>query len=92
MAAPATKRPTWDQFYSKKDTTKPDIEFLKTHFTHEGRLTEEQALWIIQKGTEILKKEPNLLEVDAPITGAFSNLTVQFEPGTNFSRCLNSLR
>lgn len=32
-------------------------------------MTEEQALFILEKGTEILKTEPNLLEVGAPITG-----------------------
>jgi len=81
--------PTDEQFWSKNDKTKPDIAFLKNHFYREGRLTEEQALYILQKyverwrdhlplsalltrhrGGEILRQEPNLLEVDAPITGA----------------------
>ena len=39
------------------------------HFYREGRLTEEQALEIITRGTEVLRQEPNLLEVDAPVTG-----------------------
>ncbi|EHK97949.1 putative Serine/threonine-protein phosphatase 2B catalytic subunit [Glarea lozoyensis 74030] len=38
------------------------------HFYREGRLTEEQALYIIEEGTKVLKQEPNLLEMDAPIT------------------------
>ena len=62
--------PTDAQFFSREDPTKPDIAFLKNHFYREGRVTEEQALYIITKGTELLKAEPNLLEVDAPITGA----------------------
>ena len=32
-------------------------------------MTEEQALFIIGRASDVLKHEPNLLEVDAPITG-----------------------
>jgi serine/threonine-protein phosphatase 2B catalytic subunit len=69
VQAPAVMVPSDDQFWSKERPGLPDIAFLKNHFYREGRLTEEQALYIIQKGTEILHKEPNLLEVGAPITG-----------------------
>ena len=62
--------PTDAQFFSAEDPTKPDIAFLKNHFYREGRLTEEQALFILSRASDILKNEPNLLEVDAPITGA----------------------
>jgi len=62
-------KPMDAQFFSRQDPSKPDIAFLKNHFYREGRLTEEQALWILQKGTEVLKAEPNILTVDAPITG-----------------------
>ena len=41
--------PTDEQFWSKSDKTKPDIAFLKNHFYREGRLTEEQALYILNK-------------------------------------------
>lgn len=61
--------PTDQQFFSREDPSKPDAAFLKNHFYREGRLTEEQALYILQKGTEILTLENNVLEVDAPITG-----------------------
>ena len=61
--------PTDEQFWSREDPSKPDVAFLKNHFYREGRLSEEQALAIIDKGTEILRSEPNLLHVDAPVTG-----------------------
>ena len=41
--------PTDEQFWSKEDKTKPDIAFLKNHFYREGRLTEQQALYILEK-------------------------------------------
>jgi len=65
-------KPTPEQFFNKhgQDRNKPDIAFLKNHFYREGRLNEDQALWILEKATEILKKEGNVLQVDAPITGA----------------------
>lgn len=62
--------PTDEQFYSRQDPTKPDIAFLKNHLYREGRLSEEHAMFIIEKATEVLKAEPNLLSVDAPVTGA----------------------
>jgi hypothetical protein len=41
--------PTPEQFFSSEDPSKPDIAFLKNHFYREGRLTEEQALFILEK-------------------------------------------
>ena len=61
--------PTAEQFFSKEDPTKPDVNFLKNHFYREGRVSEEQALYILEKATDILKQEPNLISVDAPVTG-----------------------
>ncbi|KAL9612714.1 MAG: hypothetical protein Q9167_002705 [Letrouitia subvulpina] len=87
VQAPAFNPPTQDQFYSPHDRHKPNLQFLKTHFYREGRLTEEQALWIIEQGTAILKGEPNLLEMDAPITvcgdvhGQYFDLMKLFEVG-----------
>jgi hypothetical protein len=69
VQAPAVTIPTDDLFYSKEFPDRPDIAFLKNHFYREGRISEEQAIFILQKGTELLRQEPNLLEVDAPITG-----------------------
>ncbi|CAI6297067.1 unnamed protein product [Periconia digitata] len=87
VQAPAFNPPTEDQFLSPQDREKPNLQFLKQHFYREGRLTEEQALWILKKGTEVLKAEPNLLEMDAPITvcgdvhGQYYDLMKLFEVG-----------
>lgn len=89
VQAPAMQIPTDAQFFSTIDPSKPDIAFLKNHFYREGRLSEEHCLYIIEKGTEILKKESNLLEVDAPITvcgdihGQYFDLMKLFEVGGN---------
>ncbi|KAI9780510.1 MAG: 3',5'-cyclic-nucleotide phosphodiesterase (PDEase) (3':5'-CNP) [Candelina submexicana] len=87
VQAPAFHPPTQEQFFSPQDRSKPNLQFLKQHFYREGRLTEEQALWIIQTGTEVLRSEPNLLEMDAPITvcgdvhGQYFDLMKLFEVG-----------
>ncbi|KAF5389736.1 hypothetical protein D9757_006048 [Collybiopsis confluens] len=89
VQAPAMQIPTPDQFFANhgQDRSKPDIGFLKNHFYREGRLSEDQALWILDKGTEILKREPNVLNVDAPITvcgdihGQYYDLMKLFEVG-----------
>jgi len=87
VQAPATSIPTEEQFFSPHDRSKPNIQFLKQHFYREGRLSEEQALWILREGTKILSEEPNLLEMDAPITvcgdvhGQYFDLMKLFEVG-----------
>ncbi|KAI7878896.1 Metallo-dependent phosphatase [Lichtheimia hyalospora FSU 10163] len=87
VPAPAVRIPTDEEFFSKERPGLPDITFLKDHFYREGRLSEEQALYILEKGTEILKEEPNLLEVGAPITvcgdihGQYYDLMKLFEVG-----------
>lgn len=87
VQAPATRLPTPQEFWSPHDKSKPNLQFLKNHFYREGRLTEEQALWIINQGSKILRAEPNLLEMDAPITvcgdvhGQYYDLMKLFEVG-----------
>ena len=65
--------PTDEQFFSKTEKGKPDIAYLKNHFYREGKLKEDHALYILEKATEILHTEPNLLHVDAPVTGVLSH-------------------
>ncbi|KAF8837876.1 Metallo-dependent phosphatase [Paxillus ammoniavirescens] len=87
VQAPAMGIPTDAQFFSKHDPTKPDIGFLKNHFYREGRISEDQAIWIIEKATALLRMEPNVLQVDAPITvcgdihGQYYDLMKLFEVG-----------
>ncbi|KZV99240.1 Metallo-dependent phosphatase [Exidia glandulosa HHB12029] len=87
VQAPALRVPTDEQFFSDVDPTKPDVVFLKNHFYREGRLTEEQALYIIDKATAVLRAEPNVLDVDAPLTlcgdihGQYYDLMKLFEVG-----------
>lgn len=69
VPAPAVHPPTEEQFWSTERAGLPDIHFLKDHFYREGRLTENQALFILEKGKDLLKAENNLLEIPAPITG-----------------------
>lgn len=45
-----------------------DTAVLRQHFFEEGRLTEAQVLGLLKLGTEILRREPNLIEAAAPIT------------------------
>ena len=71
MQVPAIHIPTNELFFNEqgRDQSRPDIAFLKNHFYQEGRISEEQAMWILETATELLRKEPNVLQVDSPITG-----------------------
>lgn len=87
VQAPAMTIPTDGQFFSKTDKTKPDVAFLKNHFYREGRLKEEHALYIIDRATMLLRAEPNVLSVEAPVTvcgdihGQYYDLMKLFEIG-----------
>lgn len=67
---PATRKPTDGEFYTRDATgaLKPNPTFLKQHFFREGRLTEDQALSILEDATSLLRKEPNMVQVKSPVT------------------------
>ena len=46
----------------------PNTDFLREHFFREGKVTEEQALFILRESTAALSKEQNLLELDGAVT------------------------
>lgn len=81
----AVKPPLDDELFSKDG--KPNHIFLREHFLKEGRLTKEQTFKIIDMATEILSKEPNLLELTSPLTicgdihGQYYDLMKLFEVG-----------
>jgi serine/threonine-protein phosphatase 2B catalytic subunit len=47
---------------------KPNVRILRDHFFREGRLTEEHALYILEHATKLLSSEPNMVEVQGPVT------------------------
>lgn len=71
---PATEIPSDDQVFlaDQRGRRMPNASFLKQHFFREGRLTEAQALLILDQATQLLAGEPNLVDVASPVTSAQS--------------------
>ncbi|KAK7013466.1 Metallo-dependent phosphatase [Favolaschia claudopus] len=86
VSLPLAGTPTAAQFFAT-DGACPDIAFLKDHFYGEGRVSEEQALWILSTASKIFRGEPNVLIVNAPATvcgdvhGQYYDLLKIFEVG-----------
>ena len=55
--------PSDELFWSLEDPSKPNLQFLRQHLYREGRLTEDQALWIINAGSEILRSYYDLMKL-----------------------------
>ncbi|KAF9044331.1 serine/threonine-protein phosphatase 2B catalytic subunit [Panaeolus papilionaceus] len=85
---PAANKPRDDEFFLLVDgQRKPNHSFLKQHFFNEGRLTETQALWILEQATNILSRETNMMNVKSPVTicgdihGQYYDLMKLFDVG-----------
>ena len=68
---PATNKPKDEEFfaYDRNGAAIPNLDFIRAHFHAEGRLTEQQAIYILERATDLLSREPNLLSVPSPVTG-----------------------
>jgi serine/threonine-protein phosphatase 2B catalytic subunit len=64
---PRTSYPSENDLFRNIEGGIPDCDFLRSHFYHEGMLTENQVMRIIGRGTSVLKAEPNMLNLPAPI-------------------------
>merc|ERR1711916_234294 len=62
---PRHLRLTPDELFKKG---KPRIDVLQEHLLLEGKLREDDVLKIVADATKILKKEPNMLEINAPVS------------------------
>jgi len=69
VRAPERNKPEDSEFLRRVGgKVKPDVVFLRRHFHGEGKLSESQAIWILEKAAEIFQAEPNVLDVEAPVT------------------------
>ena len=68
---PATNRPKDEEFftYDRHGHRIPNLDYTREHFLAEGRLTEQQAIYVLERATDLLSREPNLLSVPSPVTG-----------------------
>ncbi|CAF0917451.1 unnamed protein product, partial [Didymodactylos carnosus] len=90
LPPPVAHRLTINDLFDTTPTlpnSKPRLDILKDHLLQEGRLTEEAALLIIEKGETLLRHENTLIDLEAPITicgdihGQFYDLMKLIEVG-----------
>ena len=60
-----------DLFETSTGGGKPRLDRLREHLLAEGRLEEDAALMIIERGECLLRSESTLIDLEAPITGRF---------------------
>ena len=95
ITPPAAFLPLDDEFYVLDQATgriRPNVDLLKKHFFHEGRLSHSQALWILEQATDLMSREANLIHVSGPVIGTpfpFSSPGQDSEP---FPRAVISMR
>jgi len=68
---PFTHCPRDEDFYIpdvRAGIQRPNHNLLREHFFNEGRLTEQQALFILEQTTALMSQEPNMLHVQGPVT------------------------
>ena len=62
-----------DEVYDgRQGPGKPNHERLRAQLVGEGKVDEEVALRIVREGIALLRAEDNIVEVEAPITGIFT--------------------
>lgn len=66
---PSVRLTIADLFDTATGVGKPKLDRLREHLLAEGRLQEDAALLIIERGETLLRTENNLIDVEAPITG-----------------------
>ncbi|CAF1486118.1 unnamed protein product [Adineta ricciae] len=86
-APPINRLSIADLFDSQAGGGKPKLDRLREHLLAEGRLQEDAALLIIERGEALLRAENNLIDLEAPITvcgdihGQFYDLMKLIEVG-----------
>ncbi|KAF9559982.1 Metallo-dependent phosphatase [Agrocybe pediades] len=85
---PAAHKPADEDFYVYDGHEKKvNCAYLRNHFINEGRLTEQQALYILESAANILSREPNMVPVKSPVTicgdihGQYYDLMKMFDVG-----------
>ena len=63
------------------ETGKPRADTVMKHFVKEGRLEEEAALLILTEATALLRAENTMIDVEAPVTGLASTLSLLLSRG-----------